>query len=120
MSAGGGEHGLGIGKIESGRFFAEDVLAGVQCGDGVRRMERDRRGDVDGVNGGGVEGDVEVGEELSAGVCSGLLRIAGDERLEAAAGLGKDGGDDAAAGDVADSDDQPANHDVISVHDLSD
>src|ERR1035437_11009114 len=30
MGAGGGEHGLGGGEGEGGRFFAEDVLAGVQ------------------------------------------------------------------------------------------
>lgn len=118
MSAGGGEHRLRVGEIESGGFFAEDVLAGMQSGDGMGRMERDGRGDVDGVDGGGVECDVEVGEDLSAGVSGGLLRIAGDERLEAAARLRKNGGDDAAAGDIADSNDQPANHDVNSVHDF--
>src|ERR1035437_8156340 len=115
MSVRGGEHGLGGGEVEGGRFFAEDVLAGVQTGDGLGRMEKDRRGHVDGVDGGGEESNFEVGEDLSAGVGGGLLGIAGDEGLEAAARLGKDGGDDAAARDVANTDDQPANHDVILI-----
>ena len=118
MSARGGEHGLRGGEIKGGGFLAEDVLAGVQAGDGLGRMERDRRGNVDGVDGGGLESDLEVGEDLSAGVGGGLLRIAGDERLQAAARLRKDSGDDAAARDVADSDDQPANHDLNSVNDF--
>src|ERR1039458_1284114 len=81
-------------------------------------MEKDRRGHVDGVDGGGLKSYFEVGEDLDARVGGGLFRIAGDESLEAAAWLGKDGGDDAASCDVANTDDQPANHDVISVNDL--
>ena len=80
-------------------------------------MEKDRRGNVDGVNRSGQERDFEIGEDLDAGIGSGLLRIAGEQRLQAAARLRKDGRDDATARDVANSNDKPANHDLISVND---
>ena len=50
------------------------MLAGAESGDGLGRMKRDRRGNVDGVDGGGLESDFEVGEDLSAGISGGLLR----------------------------------------------
>ncbi len=118
MSAGRGNHGLRIGEVHRSGFFAEDVLACAKAGNGLGRMKKDRRGNVDGVNRGGEESNFEIGEDLDAGICGGLVRVACDERLQVAALLGENGRDDATARDVANSDDKPANHDLIRVNDV--
>lgn len=118
MSARGGEHGFGGSEVDGGGFFAEYVLTGMKTGDGLGSMEKDWRGNVDGVDGCGLESDVEVGEDFSTGVDRSLFGVACDEGLETAARLRKDGRDDAATRDVADTNDKPTNHNLISVNDF--
>ena len=103
------QHGAGLGLVHRHRFFAEHMLARAERLDGLRRVQEHWRADVDGLHCGIGESFVERRPDARA-VRSGLRGIARDEAVEAAAGFGLDGGNDATSRDVADSDDDPVEH----------
>ncbi len=102
-------HGLGLGVVQGHRLLAEYVALGAQRSDGLRRVQKNRRCQVDG---GGVarrEGTFDIGPGGNA-VGLGIGRVAGHDAGEFAARFGQDRGQNALAGDVADAGYQPGNH----------
>ena len=109
---GGLGHRAGVEVAEGHRLLAEHVFSGAQRGDRLRRVERDGGGDIDGVDGGIAQGFVEIAPHVR-GVAGALGGIARDDAIKGAARLGDDRRDDAPHGDVADSDDDPIQHESM-------
>jgi hypothetical protein len=105
-----GHHRLSLRVVHRGRFFAEDVFAGLKGGDGLRAVKKDWRRHVDGIDGSMAQRVLKGGESLHSRIRRGLARIAGEKRLEARAWLLKNGRNHPAGCDVSNSNDQPINH----------
>ena len=69
-----------------------------------------------GIRGRVAEGGTEIGEGYRAGISLGLVRVAGEQRAQAAARFSQDGRKNALAGDVADTDDEPVEHCSSKTH----
>src|SRR5207302_2682025 len=89
--------------------LAEDVLSGTEGLNRLGSVEEYWRSDVHSLHRGICESLLERGPGL-CGELRGFRGIASDHAVEAASGFRLNGGDYAADGDVADSDDDPVEH----------
>src|ERR1700678_545778 len=85
------------------------MLAGAQSLDGLRRVKIDRSSDIDRIHRGIGESFVERGPGSNV-VRLRLRRVARHQAIQAASGLGLNSGNDAADGDVANSNYDPVQH----------
>ena len=109
---GGALHGLRFCVVHGHGLLAENVLAGAQGRDRLGAVEAHRSGDVHGVGRTLRERRLQFGPGGDA-VGLGLGEVAGHEAAQPAARFGEDSGKYALRGDVADAENQPAQHRAI-------